>query len=207
MPLWNALMEAGRDLDVRAGCPNLIERIEGGLLSYGNDMTARTRPMNAGWAGSATPQTAIGCIGRDALLRVAKEGPVKQIRAIEIDGEAVPPCDRAWPLMAGKKQVGRDLGRAGRRISTRRGHRHGAHDPLGRGHRAARADPRWTASFPRRCAKSFGIRNRMLRREFTSQDEQGRRYDIPRIGGGGGRQGQKSASVQCWRTTVCPRAT
>jgi dimethylsulfoniopropionate demethylase len=55
MPLWNALMEAGRDLDVRAGCPNAIERIEGGLLSYGNDMTARTRPMNAGWAGSATP--------------------------------------------------------------------------------------------------------------------------------------------------------
>jgi dimethylsulfoniopropionate demethylase len=31
MPLWNALMEAGRDLDVRAGCPNAIERIEGGL--------------------------------------------------------------------------------------------------------------------------------------------------------------------------------
>jgi dimethylsulfoniopropionate demethylase len=33
MPLWNALMEAGADLEVRAGCPNLIERIESGLLS------------------------------------------------------------------------------------------------------------------------------------------------------------------------------
>ncbi|RZV99010.1 MAG: dimethylsulfoniopropionate demethylase, partial [Rhodobacteraceae bacterium] len=39
MPIWSALMEAGRELDVRAGCPNGIERIEGGLLSYGNDMT------------------------------------------------------------------------------------------------------------------------------------------------------------------------
>ena len=27
MPLWNALMEAGKDLDVHAGCPNAIERI------------------------------------------------------------------------------------------------------------------------------------------------------------------------------------
>ncbi|MCP4819552.1 MAG: dimethylsulfoniopropionate demethylase, partial [Shimia sp.] len=44
MPLWNALMEAGRDLDVHAGCPNLIERIEGGLLSYGNDMTDDNTP-------------------------------------------------------------------------------------------------------------------------------------------------------------------
>ena len=39
MDLWNTLMEAGRPYDVWAGCPNLIERIEGGLLSYGNDMT------------------------------------------------------------------------------------------------------------------------------------------------------------------------
>ena len=31
MPLWHALMEAGRDLDVRAGCPNGIERVEGGF--------------------------------------------------------------------------------------------------------------------------------------------------------------------------------
>ena len=38
LPLWDALMEAGRDLDVHPGCPNLIERIESGLLSYGNDM-------------------------------------------------------------------------------------------------------------------------------------------------------------------------
>ena len=39
MPLWNALFEAGKKYNVHAGCPNLIERIEGGLLSYGNDMT------------------------------------------------------------------------------------------------------------------------------------------------------------------------
>ncbi|MCL4140433.1 UNVERIFIED_CONTAM: hypothetical protein GTU68_018121 [Idotea baltica] len=107
MPLWNALMEAGKDLDVHAGCPNLIERIEGGLLSYGNDMTRENTPHEAGLGRFCSTQTAIGCVGRDALLRVSKEGPVKQVRGLRIEGD-LPPCDRAWPLMDadGQHQIG-----------------------------------------------------------------------------------------------------
>lgn len=105
MPLWHALFEAGKDLDVRAGCPNLIERIEGGLLSYGNDMTRANTPHECGLGKFCSVQTAIGCVGRDALLRVAKEGPNQQIRPISIQGD-IPPCDRVWPLMAGDKRVG-----------------------------------------------------------------------------------------------------
>ncbi|MEQ9693194.1 dimethylsulfoniopropionate demethylase [Shimia sp. SDUM112013] len=106
MPLWNALFEAGKDLDVHAGCPNLIERIEGGLLSYGNDMTDDNTPHECGLGRFCNTQSAIGCVGRDALLRVAKEGPVKQIRPIEIHGDAVAPCDRLWPVMDGDLHVG-----------------------------------------------------------------------------------------------------
>ncbi|WP_372614920.1 dimethylsulfoniopropionate demethylase [Aquicoccus sp.] len=106
MSLWHALMEAGRSMDVYAGCPNLIERIEGGLLSYGNDMTDENTPHECGLGRFCNTQTAIGCVGRDALLRVAREGPVRQIRAIEIYGDRVPGCDRLWPVMAGDTQVG-----------------------------------------------------------------------------------------------------
>lgn len=106
MPLWNTLMEAGADLDVRAGCPNLIERIEGGLLSYGNDMNRENTPHECGLGRFCSTQTAIGCVGRDALLRVAKEGPTQQLRPIEIVGK-VPACDRVWPILANGKQVGR----------------------------------------------------------------------------------------------------
>ncbi|MEM8978220.1 MAG: dimethylsulfoniopropionate demethylase [Pseudomonadota bacterium] len=105
MPLWNQLFEAGEDLNVRAGCPNGIERIEGGLLSYGNDMTADNTPHEAGLGKFCSTQTAIGCVGRDALLRVAKEGPVKQIRPLKIDGE-IARCDRLWKLWAGGKPAG-----------------------------------------------------------------------------------------------------
>ncbi len=106
MPLRTALMEAGRDLDLRAGCPNGIERVESGLPSYGNDMTRENTPHECGLGRFCNTATAIGCIGRDALLRVAKEGPVKQIRPIEIDSRKRPPCDRVWPLMARGKRVG-----------------------------------------------------------------------------------------------------
>lgn len=106
MPLWNALMEAGKPFDVHAGCPNGIERVEGGLLSYGNDMTEDNTPHECGLGKFCNTQTAIGCVGRDALLRVAKEGPIKQIRPIRIDG-TVPACDRPWDLLSEKgKRVG-----------------------------------------------------------------------------------------------------
>ncbi|MGB7244266.1 MAG: dimethylsulfoniopropionate demethylase [Sulfitobacter sp.] len=106
MPLWNRLMAEGADLNVRAGCPNLIERIEAGLLSYGSDMTDDNTPHECGLGKFCDTQTAIGCIGRDALLRVAKEGPVQQIRPIEIEGDAVGICDRPWPIFGTGKRVG-----------------------------------------------------------------------------------------------------
>ncbi len=105
MPLWDALFKAGEDLNVRAGCPNSAERIEGGLLSYGNDMTRDNTPHECGLGRFCNTETAIGCIGRDALLRVAKDGPIRQIRPIEIK-DRVPVCDRAWPIMAKGKKVG-----------------------------------------------------------------------------------------------------
>ena len=106
MALWQALFAAGEDLEVRAGCPNAIERIEAGLLSYGNDMTDDNTPHECGLGKFCDTYTAIGCIGRDALLRVAKEGPVQQIRPIAIAGDPVPSCDRAWPLRARGRYVG-----------------------------------------------------------------------------------------------------
>ncbi len=38
LQLWDELFEKGADLDVGPGCPNNIERIESGLMSFGNDM-------------------------------------------------------------------------------------------------------------------------------------------------------------------------
>lgn len=100
MPLWNRLFEAGEDLEVRAGCPNLIERVEGGLLSFGNDMTRENTPFEAG-LGKFVNSPA-NYLGKAALLaRPAR----RMIRPLAIAGD-LPPCDRLWPVLAGGRQVG-----------------------------------------------------------------------------------------------------
>ncbi len=47
-PLWDELFAKGEDLNVRAGCPNGIERLEAGLLSFGNDMDEFDTPFECG---------------------------------------------------------------------------------------------------------------------------------------------------------------
>ena len=46
--LWDELFEKGKDLNVRAGCPNAIERLESGLISYGNDIDHTNNPFECG---------------------------------------------------------------------------------------------------------------------------------------------------------------
>lgn len=96
--IWDKLFEAGKDLDVRAGCPNSIERIEGGLLSYGNDMTLDHTPFEAGLGKYCNIDVDTGCLGLEAL-RQARE-PKRQIRPVEIEGDPVPGCTALWPLKA-----------------------------------------------------------------------------------------------------------
>lgn len=46
--LWDELFANGEDLNVRAGCPQNNERMESGLLSYGNDMDEYDTPFECG---------------------------------------------------------------------------------------------------------------------------------------------------------------
>ena len=104
--LWDALWEAGQPLEVRAGCPNLIERIEGGLLSYGNDMTRDNNPLECGLDRYCSLDSPIEFMGRDALREIARRGIRRLIRGVRIVGEPVPDCIAPWPVRAGGAKIG-----------------------------------------------------------------------------------------------------
>ena len=104
-PLWESLFRMGEDLQVRAGCPNLIERIEGGLLSYGNDMTRQNSPLECGFEKFISESRLYQCFGGRALREELNTGVKRKIRPVSIGGE-LPPCDRAWPLYAEGSLVG-----------------------------------------------------------------------------------------------------
>ena len=100
MPLWNQLMAAGEQFNVRAGCPNLIERIEGGLLSYGNDITRDHTPHEAGLSKFVNSKAAY--LGKERLGRRPFD---RIICPIEILGE-IPPCERHWPIFYNGTSIG-----------------------------------------------------------------------------------------------------
>jgi len=105
-PLWDYLFEAGQSLDVKAGCPNLIERIEAGLLSYGSDVTMADTPFEAGLSKYCDLETTTTCLATKALLK--KQTPSRQIRPIEIEGPPLSPLTTYWPL---NDKLGNNVGK------------------------------------------------------------------------------------------------
>ena len=65
--LWDELFETGEDLNVGPGCPNLIERIESGLLSLGNDIGYDTTPLECGMDKYVSLNAEINSLSIDAL--------------------------------------------------------------------------------------------------------------------------------------------
>ena len=104
--LYDALVEAGAPYDIGPGCPNLIERIEAGLLSYGNDMTRADTALEAGLDRYCALTSDIDAIGLDALRRQAASGVTRRIVGLVIKGDAVPGLRTRWPVLSGHTVVG-----------------------------------------------------------------------------------------------------
>jgi dimethylsulfoniopropionate demethylase len=106
LPLWDALWDAGQDLGVAAGGPNLIERIEGGLLSYGADMTRAHNPFECRFERFCHLDRPTTFLGRAALERIAARGVARRIMGLELDAATLPPCVAPWPVTVGSQRVG-----------------------------------------------------------------------------------------------------
>lgn len=91
--LWNKIWEAGRPYDMKVIGPCHIRRIEGGLLSWGNDITYDTNPFEVGYGFEATWMVDLDqdadFMGKDALTRVAREGVTRKLVGVEIGGPNV----------------------------------------------------------------------------------------------------------------------
>ena len=84
--LWDIFWEAGQKFNVRAGTPNLIERIETGLKSYGSDMTIESNPFESGLERYMDLDKEAEYMSREALQKIAKSGPEKRLVNLMIEG-------------------------------------------------------------------------------------------------------------------------
>ena len=84
LELYDALYEKGKDLDVRPGCPNLIERIEGGLLSYGNDMNMNDTPFECGLDPFVSFNENINYLGKSTLQEQKEKGVTRSLVGLKL---------------------------------------------------------------------------------------------------------------------------
>ena len=105
--LWDAIWAAGERFDIRAGYPHPAERIEGGLLSYGNDVTAADTPLEAGLERYCDGlDSGAACLGADALRARRAAGVRRRIVGVTLDGPPVTGVVPPWPATTGSAPAG-----------------------------------------------------------------------------------------------------
>lgn len=96
--LWDVIWNVGQKYNIAPGCPNLIDRIEAGLLSYGNEMTNETSPLEIGLEKYCRFENCHDFVGKIALEKLKKEGVTQYIKGLIFDGEPCPPCAEPWKV-------------------------------------------------------------------------------------------------------------
>ena len=86
--LWDLIMEKGKEFNIKVGCPNMIERVENNLLSYGNEMTNKNTPYDCGLGNFCNLDKDYDFIGKSALSKQKQVGLKNDIYKIHFNLES-----------------------------------------------------------------------------------------------------------------------
>ena len=89
LALYDKLFEVGKELNVKPGCPNLIERIESGLLSHGNDMDNNDNPLECGLEKYVNTESEVNFLGKEKLKKITKSGITKKLMGVKIEANEI----------------------------------------------------------------------------------------------------------------------
>ena len=89
LALYDKLFEIGKEFNVKPGCPNLIERIESALLSYGNDIDNNDNPLECGLDKYVNLDTDVNFLGKEKLKEVKKNGITKKLMGVIIEAKEI----------------------------------------------------------------------------------------------------------------------
>ena len=104
--VWQALADAGRDVGVvpaGLGARDTL-RLEAGMPLYGNELDRKTNPFDAGLGRVVKLEKPGDFVGREALARVAKDGPDKRLVGLRITGRGI--ARHGYPVLADDRPTG-----------------------------------------------------------------------------------------------------
>ncbi|TMK76277.1 MAG: glycine cleavage system protein T [Actinobacteria bacterium] len=107
--LWERVMEAGRAYDIRPIAPCEARRIEAGIFNYRSDMTLENNPFEVtGLERLVDLDKQADYVGKDALLRIAKEGVRRKLVGVELGNDQLSyELAEAWPVRGSDGPIGR----------------------------------------------------------------------------------------------------
>ena len=85
LELYDHLFDIGKEFNVEPGCPNLIERIESALLSYGNDIDNNDNPLECGFDKYVNLDSDVIFLGKEKLKQIRLEGINKKLMGVMIN--------------------------------------------------------------------------------------------------------------------------
>ncbi|MEP6640842.1 MAG: glycine cleavage T C-terminal barrel domain-containing protein [Gaiellales bacterium] len=106
--LWDAIMAAGEEFDIRPIAPNEARRVEAGIFNWGSDMTLADTPFHVMGLERLVEEQPQDYIGKAALERVRREGVEHELVGIEFDhDEPFPGITTSWPASHNGQEAGR----------------------------------------------------------------------------------------------------
>jgi aminomethyltransferase len=107
--VYEAIMEAGREFNIKPTGPSDIRRIEGAIFNWGADMTYENNPLEMGLERLVDwdlPDEA--SISLPALRRIRQEGVTRRIVGVELDGEPFEALNNTkWPIVEEGRRIGK----------------------------------------------------------------------------------------------------
>ena len=106
--LWEKIMDAGKDFDLKPGHTSSIRRIEGGMLSYHADADINTNPYELGLDRLVNLEIEANFIGKIALKKIKLNGIKRKQIGLEINCPPLnSPNTTFWPLIFKSKNIGK----------------------------------------------------------------------------------------------------
>ncbi len=106
LALWDAVWAAGQKYQVRAGSPNLIERLETGLKSYGSDMTHDDHVLECGFERYMHLDKPAAYMARESVQALQQQGVKKRLCHLMVPGNPLPGLRERWPVLENGSVVG-----------------------------------------------------------------------------------------------------
>ena len=105
--LWEMLWQAGQEFNISPGGPNIIFRLEGGILSYLADFDRTNNPFEVGLDWMIDLDQEDDFIGKEALREISQRGPSRKLMGAEITGDPIESSNEDYlPVLIDGKRVG-----------------------------------------------------------------------------------------------------